>query len=84
MTPSETMAHQQSLETIEIVLQQLRPMIMNDGGNIELVKYEKNIVYVRLLGACVHCPVSMFTLKLGVEEALKQKFPDLQEVVAIE
>lgn len=78
------MTHLQTLETIEIVLQQLRPAIMNDGGNIELVKYEDKIVYVRLLGACVQCPVSMFTLKLGVEEALKEKIPDIQEVVAIE
>lgn len=57
---------------------------MNDGGNIELVKYEDKIVYVRLLGACVQCPISMFTLKLGVEESLKQKIPDIKEVLAVE
>ena len=57
---------------------------MSDGGDIELVKYEDNIVYVKLHGACVQCPISMFTLKLGVEEALKAELPELKEVVSIE
>lgn len=69
---------------IESVLNQLRPTIQADGGDIQFVKYEDKIVYVKLLGACVHCPISMFTLKLGVEEALKAQLPELKEVIAIE
>ena len=77
-------AHEHEIKIIESVLKQLRPTIQGDGGDIELVKYEDNVVYVKLLGACVHCPVSMFTLKLGVEEALKAELPDLKEVIAID
>ena len=72
-----------TITTINTILDQLRPMILNDGGNIELVKYENSIVYVKLHGACVYCPVSMYTLKLGVEEALKLELPEIKEVVAI-
>ncbi len=76
--------HEQELLTIEKVLNQLRPMIHGDGGDIQLVKYEDNIVYVKLLGACVQCPISQITLKLGVEDALKIELPELKEVVAVE
>ncbi len=69
---------------IEQVLAQLRPMILNDGGDIEFLKYEDAIVYVKLHGACVQCPVSLFTLKFGVEEAIKEKLPHIKEVIAIE
>lgn len=78
------MVHEQSLEVIQKVLNQLRPAIQNDGGDIELIKYENDRVYVKLHGACVHCPISMYTLKFGVEEALKQELPNIQEVVAVE
>lgn len=78
------MQHAKEVVVIEKVLNQLRPMIQGDGGDIQLVKYEDNIVYVKLLGACVHCPISQITLKLGVEEALKQELPKLKEVVAVE
>lgn len=76
------MSSQSTIEKIQEVLSTLRPMILNDGGNIEFIKYENNIVYVKLLGACVHCPASMFTLKLGVEEALKAEIPEISEVIA--
>lgn len=78
------MIDSKAIVVINTVLDQLRPMIMNDGGDIELIKYEDNIVYVKLHGACVHCPVSMYTLKLGVEEALRIELPELKEVVAID
>jgi len=74
---------QERLQIIETVLSSLRPAIQADGGDIELVKYENNIVYVKLHGACVHCPISLYTLKLGVEERLKAQLPDLKEVVAV-
>lgn len=78
------MQHEQAIHIIEKVLTQLRPMIQSDGGDIQLIKYEDNVAYVRLLGACVQCPISQITLKLGVEDALKQEIPELKEVVAIE
>ena len=74
----------ETTEIIESVLKKLRPTIQGDGGDIQFVKYEDKIVYVKLLGACVHCPISMFTLKLGVEEALKAELPELKEVIAVE
>ncbi len=75
---------QETHEIIQKILAQLRPAIQGDGGDIELVKYEDNILYVKLHGACVDCPVSFYTLKMGVEEALKAKLPELKEVIAIE
>lgn len=78
------MAQDNVLEIINSVLTRMRPMIQGDGGDIEFINYENNIVYVKLHGACVHCPVSMFTLKLGIEESLKAEIPDLKEVIAIE
>ncbi len=78
------MQQTEPLTIIQKVLEQLRPLFYTDGGDIQLVKYEDNIVYVKLLGACAHCPISMITLKLGIEEALKAELPDLKEVVAVE
>jgi Fe-S cluster biogenesis protein NfuA len=72
------------LATIQSILDELRPAIMSHDGNIELIKYENHIVYVKLHGACVSCPISMMTLKFGVEEAIKAKIPELKEVIAIE
>lgn len=78
------MVNNVTIATINAVLDQLRPMILGDGGDIEFIKYEDNIVYVKLHGACVGCPVSGYTLKLGVEEALRAELPELKEVVAID
>jgi Fe-S cluster biogenesis protein NfuA len=83
-SPSGTMEHEQAIAIIKNVLEELRPAIMNHNGNIEFAKYEDAIVYVKLHGACVECPVSMFTLKLGIEEALKAELPEVKEVIAIE
>jgi Fe-S cluster biogenesis protein NfuA len=74
----------QSIQIIEQVLEKLRPTIQMDGGNIEFAKFENNIVYVRLQGACTSCPMSMFTLKMGVEEAIKNELPQVTEVVSID
>lgn len=78
------MSQKSALEIIQSVLEQIRPIIMGDGGNIEFVKYEDNIVFVKLHGACVSCPASFFTLKLGVEEAIKAQLPEVLEVIALE
>ncbi len=78
------MTDQNIIQKIEEVLEQIRPNIQMDGGEIEFVRFENGIIYVRLLGACVGCPASMYTLKLGVEEALRERLADVREVVAVE
>jgi Fe-S cluster biogenesis protein NfuA len=70
--------------TIEILLQEMRPSIQQDGGDIHFVSYHEGVVEVRLKGACVSCPMSFYTLKLGIEERLKQAIPTICEVKAIE
>ncbi len=69
---------------IETALDILRPNIQMDGGDIEFVRFQDGIVYVRLHGACVGCPMSRYTLKLGVEEFLKERFSEIEQVVALE
>jgi len=81
---SIVMTHEQQIAKVQQVLEQIRPNIQMDGGDIEFVKLEEGIVYVRLEGACVGCPASFYTLKMGVEEAIKEQLPDVQEVVSIE
>lgn len=69
---------------IEEVLTMIRPALRMDGGGIELVGFdsETGIVRVKMQGACVGCPMSQITLKMGVEAALKEAIPSIQEVVA--
>lgn len=76
--------HSSVIAMIEEVLTSLSPLITGHGGNISLVKFENDTVYVKLAGACVGCPASIFTLELGIKEALKAKLPQLKEVVALE
>lgn len=71
------------IEKIEQALQQLRPFLEADGGDIELVGVKNNIVNVRLLGACQACNMSAMTLKAGVEEAIKRVVPTIEKVVAV-
>lgn len=68
---------------IVAVLAELQPLIQMDGGSIEFVRYEDTKVYVKLAGACIHCPMSMYTLKMGVEAALKERLPNISEVIAV-
>ena len=69
---------------IEKALNEIRPFLQSDGGNIELVSLEKNIVKVRLLGNCISCSVNQMTLKNGVEMTVKKHAPEIQKVVSIE
>ncbi len=68
-------------EKVEKVLDEIRPMLIRDGGNVELVSVEGGVVKVRLQGACAGCPMSQMTLRNGIEKVLKDKIP---EVVAVE
>jgi Fe-S cluster biogenesis protein NfuA len=69
-------------ERVEKVLEEVRPFLQRDGGDVELVDVTAdNVVNVRLKGACGSCPGAMMTLKGGIERALKEKIP---EVVSVE
>ncbi|WP_071517851.1 NifU family protein [Geitlerinema sp. PCC 9228] len=70
-------------ENVEQVLDQLRPYLMADGGNVELVEIDGPIVKLRLQGACGSCPSSTMTLKMGIERKLRQEIPEIAEVEAI-
>ena len=71
-------------DKIEEVLGKIRPSLMADGGNVELVEVDDGTVKVRLTGACGHCAMSTMTLKMGIERILKQEIPEVKEVVAVE
>jgi Fe-S cluster biogenesis protein NfuA len=70
-------------EKVEAVLNQIRPNLVRDGGNVELVDATDGIVKVRLTGACGGCPMASMTLKHGVERVLKERVPEVKEVVAV-
>ena len=71
-------------EKVEEVLEKIRPALVSDGGNVELVDVNDGTVQVRLTGACAGCPFSTMTLKMGIEKILKQEIPEVKEVVAVE
>lgn len=72
---------EQNRETIIDIIEQLRPFLMSDGGDIEFIKYEDDIVYVRMHGACASCGMLDITLKEGVEAAIQSEVPSVKEVV---
>lgn len=67
-------------ENVETVLDELRPYLMADGGNVELVDIEGPVVKLRLNGACGSCPSSTMTLRMGIERKLREMIPELGEV----
>lgn len=70
-------------EQVERALNKIRPSLLADGGNVELVDIEDGVVKVRLTGACGGCPMSQLTLKMGIERFLKKEVPEVKEVVAV-
>ena len=71
-------------EKVQAVINEIRPMLQADGGDIELVDVEPNgVVKVKLSGACGSCPMAQMTLQMGVHRRLKKDFPELKEVVAV-
>ena len=70
-------------EKVEGVLNKIRPALMRDGGNVELVEVNDGTVKVSLTGACAGCPMSTMTLKMGIEKILKEEIPEIKEVVAV-
>ena len=71
-------------QRIEEALEEIRPFLKSDGGDIELVAVEKDTVKVQLLGACVGCSVNQMTLKQGVELTVKKYAPEIKEVISVD
>lgn len=68
------------IDKITLLIDKLKPFLINDGGNLEFVKYEDNIVYVRMMGACKDCEMMDITLKEGIEEIIVNEIPEVKEV----
>ena len=69
---------------VEEILNNIRPSLQADGGDVELVDVKEGVVSLKLTGACAGCPMSAMTLKNGIERTLKQEIPDIKEVIAVE
>lgn len=71
-------------EKVEEVLEKVRPQLQAHGGNVELVDVtDDGVVKVRLMGACLGCPLSTMTLSMGIERALKEEIPEVERVEAV-
>ena len=70
-------------EIIIEIINKIRPFLINDGGNIEFVKYEDNIVYVKMMGACSHCAMLDYTLKESIEAAIIEEVPSVKAVINV-
>ncbi len=71
-------------ERIQHVLDGYRPTLYRDGGDVQLLKVdEKGVAHVKMLGACIDCPISLLTMKLGIQRLLKENFAEITGVYAI-
>ncbi|NOZ60810.1 MAG: NifU family protein [Calditrichaeota bacterium] len=71
-------------EKIEKALDQIRPSLQADGGNVELISIDDNgVVKVKLQGACYGCPMSQMTLEYGIKQSLQQLVPEVTEVISV-
>ncbi len=79
------MSSKDLLKNVEKALEEIRPFLQNDGGNINLIGIEnETVVKVQLIGACSTCTVNQMTLKSGVEMTIKKYAPQIQSVINIE
>tara|TARA_Y100001968_G_C19125620_1_gene604103 strand:+ start:260 stop:499 length:240 start_codon:yes stop_codon:yes gene_type:complete len=72
------------LNNIENALEEIRPFLKNDGGDISLISVDNDVVKVKFEGACSTCTVNQMTLKSGVEMIIKKHVPEIQKVVSVE
>lgn len=70
-------------EKVEAALEQIRPALLADGGDVELIEVNKGVVTLRLTGACGGCPMAAMTLQHGIERVLKEEVPEIKEVIAV-
>lgn len=72
------------LEKVTSAIEMVRPYLKADGGDVELVEVTDDLdVKVRLTGACDGCPFSIMTLRAGIEQAIRMKFPELKELISV-
>ena len=74
---------EQEKEKIIEIIDKLKPFLISDGGNIEFVKYEDNIVYIRMMGACANCQMLDVTLKEGIETAIMSEVKNVRGVINV-
>lgn len=78
------MENENIIQRVEKALAEIRPFLNNDGGDIELVSVENDVVNVRLTGTCTDCTVNQMTLKSGVEMTVKKYAPEITKVVNLD
>jgi len=66
------------------IIEQIRPFLQNDGGDLKFIRIEDNVVYVKMLGGCQGCPMMGITLKNVIEESIKNEIPEIAEVRNVE
>ena len=80
-----TLNKEDLLRKVNTSIEQLRPFLLDDGGDMELVEItDDGVVKVQLLGACKDCSMNLMTLKAGLEEAVKKLAPEIKEVIAVD
>lgn len=80
----ETETNNKDIELINEVINDIKPFLNSDGGDIEFIKYEDDYVYVKLFGACSHCGYQDYTLNDNVYELIKEKVPTCKGVLNVE
>jgi Fe-S cluster biogenesis protein NfuA len=70
-------------EKVESALNQIRPALQADGGDVQLIDVSQGVVTLRLTGACGGCPMAAMTLRRGIEQVLKERVPEVREVIAV-
>jgi len=70
-------------EQVQAALEQVRPALLADGGDVQLIDVKDGVVTLRLTGACGGCPMASMTLKDGIERVLKEQVPEIKEVLAV-
>ncbi len=78
------MTAQETQNNVEKALEEIRPFLISDGGNIKLLSIEENTVKVQLEGACIGCSVNQMTLRNGVEATIRKYAPHIEEVINVE
>lgn len=71
-------------DKIKAIISKLKPFLVSDGGDLEYIKFEDGIVYVKMLGACAGCPMMDVTLKQGIEQIITNEIPEVVEVRNVE
>jgi Fe-S cluster biogenesis protein NfuA len=80
----ESFSKEKLIEKVDTALDEVRPHLAVDGGNIEVVDVtQEGVVKIRWLGTCENCSMSAMTMKAGVEETIKSKLPGIKEVIAV-